>query len=436
MTEQPKFQRRKRREEASADVQPKRTPQRNDTPTLDEIDALIAEKEALLRQRAELEALRKKEAARDAERVRAAEEAEEQARKEKAARVAELKAQRAAEREARLEAELEAQREAELVAKREAELVAKREAELVAKREAELVAKLEAELVAKRKAELETQRKRDVELTARSQNTKPTSPLVLTKQPDAALGKTEVVDREAAWNAIDRFPLDPQRLADRNVITALRQDPSHTRFDILRTRMLQALSENGWTRVAITSPTKDCGKTFTAANLAISLSRQENCRTVLLDLDMRSPSLHKIFGVTDTGAVGDMLRGQIAPEVHLQGFAPNTISAGSHVAIGFNGIVEPYAAELLQDPKTQAVLDDIEAKFQPSVMLFDLPPALLNDDVIAMLPHIDALLIVAAGGMTRAKEIKETERRLGDKVPLLGVVLNKAEHVETGDYPY
>jgi Mrp family chromosome partitioning ATPase len=412
MTEQPKFQRRKRREEASADVQPKRTPERNDTPTLDEIDALIAEKEALLRQRAELEALRKKEAARDAERVRAAEEAEEQARKEKAARDAELKAQRAAEREARLEAELEAQREAELVAKREAELVAKRE------------------------AELETQRKRDVELTARSQNTKPTSPLVLTKQPDAALGKTEVVDREAAWNAIDRFPLDPQRLADRNVITALRQDPSHTRFDILRTRMLQALSENGWTRVAITSPTKDCGKTFTAANLAISLSRQENCRTVLLDLDMRSPSLHKIFGVTDTGAVGDMLRGQIAPEVHLQGFAPNTISAGSHVAIGFNGIVEPYAAELLQDPKTQAVLDDIEAKFQPSVMLFDLPPALLNDDVIAMLPHIDALLIVAAGGMTRAKEIKETERRLGDKVPLLGVVLNKAEHVETGDYPY
>jgi Mrp family chromosome partitioning ATPase len=412
MTEQPKFQRRKRREEASADVQPKRTPERNDTPTLDEIDALIAEKEALLRQRAELEALRRKEAARDAERVRAAEEAEEQARKEKAARDAELKAQRAAEREARLEAELEAQREAELVAKHE------------------------AELVAKRKAELETQRQRDVEQNARTQNTKPTSPLVLTSQPDTAPSKSEVVDREAAWNAIDRFPLDPQRLADRNVITALRQDPSHTRFDILRTRMLQALSENGWTRVAITSPTKDCGKTFTAANLAISLSRQENCRTVLLDLDMRSPSLHKIFGVTDTGAVGDMLRGQIAPEVHLQGFAPNTISAGSHVAIGFNGIVEPYAAELLQDPKTQAVLDDIETKFQPSVMLFDLPPALLNDDVIAMLPHIDALLIVAAGGMTRAKEIKETERRLGDKVPLLGVVLNKAEHVETGDYPY
>lgn len=151
---------------------------------------------------------------------------------------------------------------------------------------------------------------------------------------------------------------------------------------------------------------------------------------------MRSPSLHKIFGVSDTGAIGDMLRGDIAPEAHLQGFAPNTISAGSHVALGFNGIVEPYAAELLQDPSTQAVFEDIEKQFNPTVMLFDLPPALLNDDVIAMRPHIDALLIVAAGGSTKANDIKETERRLGEKIPLLGVILNKAENADVGDYPY
>lgn len=261
-------------------------------------------------------------------------------------------------------------------------------------------------------------------------------PLILEGASEPEVQPQPVLDPEAAWHSIDRFPLDPQRLAARNVITALREDPSHTRFDILRTRMLQALSENGWKRVAITSPTKDCGKTFTAANLAVSLSRHENCRTVLLDLDMRSPSLHKVFGVSDTGAIGDMLRGKISPEAHLQGFAPNTISAGSHVAIGFNGIVEPYASELLQDPSTEAVLDEIEATFQPNVMLFDLPPALLNDDVIAMRPHVDALLIVAAGGMTRAKDIKETERRLGENMPLLGVVLNKAEHIETSEYSY
>jgi Mrp family chromosome partitioning ATPase len=243
-------------------------------------------------------------------------------------------------------------------------------------------------------------------------------------------------DPEDAWSELDRFPLDADRLARNNVITALRNDPAHTRFDILRTRMLQALAENGWKRVAITSPTKDCGKTFTAANLAISLSRQEKCKTVLLDLDMRSPSLHTIFGVTDPGVIGDLLRGDVAAEHHLQGFGPNSISAGSHVAVGFNGMVEPYAAELLQDPSTAQALNEIEALFEPDVMLFDLPPALLNDDVLAMRPYFDALLIVAGGGTTRADEIKETERRLGNNVPLLGVVLNKAEHSDSGSNSY
>ena len=386
MTEQPKFQRRKRRGAVAVVEQPQRIAEQPVDHTLEELEALIAEKEALLQRKAELEAKRLREAEREAESARAAKAAEEQARQAKAAR----------------DADLEAKRQA-------------------------------------RKAELEAQKKRDAEQAKLAQIERaatPKTPLVLARAPEPKPTPAPVFDPEASWKAIDRFQLDPQRLAERNVITALRQDPSHTRFDILRTRMLQALSENGWKRVAITSPTKDCGKTFTAANLAISLSRQENCRTVLLDLDMRSPSLHKIFGVSDTGAIGDMLRGDISPEAHLQGFAPNSIAAGSHVAIGFNGIVEPYAAELLQDPSTRAVFDEIERQFKPNVMLFDLPPALLNDDVIAMRPHIDALLIVAAGGMTKANDIKETERRLGDGIPLLGVVLNKAEHVESSDYPY
>lgn len=403
MTEQPKFQRRKRRG-ADASVpaspaRPKRVTSDIQDPTIEELEALIAEKEALLQQKAALEA----------ERLRKAEAEAELARQAERERKAERERQADLERQAQLERDLELERQAE-----RNELRRAREAALEAERQ---------------KAALEAEEAAEAE--------KPKTPLVLAQPVDTHdVSQTSLIDPEVAWKSIDRFNLDPQRLAERNVITALRHDPSHTRFDILRTRMLQALSENGWKRVAITSPTKDCGKTFTTANLAVSLSRQENCRTVVLDFDMRSPSLHKIFGVTDTGSIGDMLRGEIDPEAHLQGFAPNSISAGSHVAFGFNGIVEPYAAELLQDPSTHAALDEIEDKFDPDVMIFDLPPALLNDDVIAMRPHIDALLIVAAGGITKAKDIKETELRLGQNTPLLGVILNKAEHTESSDYSY
>lgn len=376
MTEQPKFQRRKRRGPVTPAARPSSSRPSANTSSDVNIQDLLAEKEALLQRKAELEQQRLK--------------------------------------------DLDA-------------------AEVVPEVVSEPADETDAE-IASDPAPTPTPAHAQAPKPVRPKRPKSKHPLVLAQPPNPVQTTAElsepIPDPDATWAQLDRFKLDPRRLAKRNIVTALRKDPAHTRFDILRTRMLQALAENGWKRVAITSPTKDCGKTFTAANLAISLSRQDNCKTVLLDLDMRSPSLHKIFGVSDCGVIGDMLRGQITPERHLQGFARNDISVGPHVAIGFNGMVEPYAAELLQDPSTETALKKIEARFEPDVMLFDLPPALLNDDVLAMRPHFDALLLVAAGGMTRANEIKETERRLGDNVPLLGVILNKAAQSDAGDYVY
>ena len=240
----------------------------------------------------------------------------------------------------------------------------------------------------------------------------------------------------APWQTLATFDLDDSHLARHRIITARRDDPAHTAFDVLRTRLLQALSENGWRRVAITSPTKDCGKTFTAANLAISLSRQENCRTLLLDCDMRRPTLHRTMGVEAPGSMGDMLRGKVPPEAHLLRLGKNRVNAGHNIAFGFNGVVEPYASELLQDPRTEATLDRIEDLFKPDVVLFDLPPALYYDDVIAFRPLFDGVLLVIGGGITTEKEIKEVERRLGETTPLLGMVLNKAENTEIARYQY
>ncbi|WP_156883477.1 CpsD/CapB family tyrosine-protein kinase [Salipiger mucosus] len=238
------------------------------------------------------------------------------------------------------------------------------------------------------------------------------------------------------WDALRSISVDERQLDRNRVITAGRHDPAHTAFDVLRTRLLQALAEHGWTRVAITSPTKDCGKTFTAANLAISLSRQENCRTLLLDCDLRRPSLHRVLGVEPPGAMGDMLRGVVPPEQHMLRMGPNTIHAGHNIAFGFNTESEPYASELLQDPRTAATLDDLQTRFAPDVMLFDLPPALFYDDVIAFRPLFDGVLMVVGGGITTEREVREVERRLGDSTPLLGTVLNRAEDTQIRKYSY
>ena len=67
-------------------------------------------------------------------------------------------------------------------------------------------------------------------------------------------------------------------------------------FDALRTKILQQMRANGWRRVAITSPGAACGKSTVALNLAFSLARQPDMRAILLDLDLRRPSLARMVG--------------------------------------------------------------------------------------------------------------------------------------------
>lgn len=238
------------------------------------------------------------------------------------------------------------------------------------------------------------------------------------------------------WGALSEISLNSELLNRNRIITAKRENAAHTVFDVLRTRLLQALSDNGWRRVAITSAGQNCGKTFTAANLAISLSRQSNCRTILMDCDMRRPSLHRMLGAEPTHSLGDMLRGEIAPEDYFQRLGENSFGAGAQLAFGLNDIVEPYASELLQDRQTQSVLQEIQTKLAPDVFLFDLPPALYFDDVMAFRPYFDGVLLVVGGGVTSPKEIKEVERRLGAETPLLGMVLNMAEGTNIERFRY
>lgn len=238
------------------------------------------------------------------------------------------------------------------------------------------------------------------------------------------------------WDLLAPVPVNERALEANRVITARRDDPAHGSFDVLRTRIHHALRDNGWRRVAVTSPTAECGKTFTCANLAISFSRYESVRTVLMDMDLRKPSLHDVLGVKKPGSMGDFLRGLLPSERFFNVFGENRLNIGANLAFGLNGRPEAFTAELLQDPLTEEVLEMMEEDLDPDIVLFDLPPALANDDVIAFRPLYDAVLIIAGGGQTKAQDIRMVTKRLGADKPILGVVLNRAEGVSVSTYGY
>ena len=240
----------------------------------------------------------------------------------------------------------------------------------------------------------------------------------------------------ATWAALRPVPLDARHLTRNRLISASRDDPAHVAFDVLRTKLMGVLRKQGWSRVAITSATSGCGKSFVAANLAISLSRKAGLRTVLMDADLRRPSLARLFGVKEPGTMGRFLSGEIAPEDYLVRPAPNDLNIGEGLALGLNDRAESYAAEILQSPVAVDALAALGARLAPDVVIFDMPPALYHDDVLAFRPQFDGVLIVVAGGQSTTQELRDLKDRLGSDTPLLGVIMNRAEGEDITRYEY
>lgn len=231
---------------------------------------------------------------------------------------------------------------------------------------------------------------------------------------------------EETWDSLRRFVPSAQVLQRSKMISAARQDPAHVAFDVLRTRMTLALKERGWHRVGITSPTGRSGKSFVAGNLAISCSRQEELKTVLMDLDLNDPSQAANFGVMNAGSMAEFLSGNRSVEAHFQRPGQNLVNIGTNLALGLNEYREMFGSELLQYPTAETAIDEAQALLDPDVMLFDLPPVLESDAVVALSQHLDCILLVVAGDRSKTEDIKEAERLLGEVAPILGVVMNKA----------
>ncbi|MEM7683613.1 MAG: CpsD/CapB family tyrosine-protein kinase [Pseudomonadota bacterium] len=234
---------------------------------------------------------------------------------------------------------------------------------------------------------------------------------------------------DAAWTALEPVELNPAHLERNRIITHDRTDPAHAAFDVLRTRILRVFKKHGWTRLGITSPSKGCGKTFVASNLAFSLARHAECRTVLLDLDLRLPSLSKVLGVGQIEPIDWFLSGDVEPERFLH-------RSGENLALGLSAKKTPNPAETLLAPTAAEALARMHARLAPDIVIYDLPPMLAADDVLGFLPQLDCVLLVVGGGKTRPDEVTECERLLADQTHLLGVLMNKAEDASTSRYGY
>lgn len=234
---------------------------------------------------------------------------------------------------------------------------------------------------------------------------------------------------DAAWAALKQVDLDKRRMA-RNRVRTLAQNSESAPFDLLRTRMLQMCKQNDWRRVAIVSPHAACGKSTTALNLAFSLERQKDLRSLIFDFDLRRSGLTKLVGHTPDHDITAVLEGAVR-------FADQGLRRSENVAFGLSGAGKTLnPSETLQSQQTTAVLDQVEATYQPNLMLFDMPPLLASDDNFGFLQNVDCALILVAAEETRMSQIDLAERQVAELTNVMGVVLNKCRHTAHSQHSY
>ena len=245
-------------------------------------------------------------------------------------------------------------------------------------------------------------------------------------------------DKSAVESVVDRVrpreykPLKPQYhltqvtkcdadFLRRNRVISVCTEDEADRFKILRTQILNTMHEEGKNTLLVTSANPLEGKTLIALNLAISFSHQFDKTILLVDADLRKPSIHKYLGLDDGAGLSDLLTGkaQITDTLVNPGMDRLVIMRG--------GTPHTNSAELLGSPKMHDLMDEMKSRYPERFIIFDSAPVLTSADPLVFANMVDGIVIVAEAEKTKAEDIRKVLEMLNNK-PIIGTVLNKVIH--------
>lgn len=185
----------------------------------------------------------------------------------------------------------------------------------------------------------------------------------------------------------------------------------------LRTRIKRAESGRALRTIAITSPNKGDGKSLTAANLSLTMAQEFQQRVLLIDCDLRRPTVHRLFGLSDGPGLGDVLM-NVAELDHALVTLPEY-----HLTVLPSGLPPSHPAELIGSSAMRRVLDTLRTRFDR--ILIDVPPVAPLADLHILAPMVDALLMIVRAGITPKPAIERALAGL-DASKVLGLVLNES----------
>jgi exopolysaccharide/PEP-CTERM locus tyrosine autokinase len=238
------------------------------------------------------------------------------------------------------------------------------------------------------------------------------------KLPEAATrtvpGKPQTVPAGAAQGF-------NRKAIDKNLVSLL--DPQSfeaEQFKILRTNLLFPESGRSPRLLMVTSALPGEGKSFVAANLAVSVARHVNWNVLLMDCDLRRPSIHRQFGYQESPGLSDYLSDGIS-------LKPLLLKTDvENLTILPAGRPPHNPSELLSSDRMSALLKEVAARYDDRLVIIDSPPPRMSAESAALARQVDGIVLVVKYASTSLNLIHDLIDKVG-KDKIVGALINSFE---------
>jgi protein-tyrosine kinase len=191
-------------------------------------------------------------------------------------------------------------------------------------------------------------------------------------------------------------------------------------FRRLRNKILHPTEGEPAKSILVTSVLPSEGKSFVCANLAIIMAQSMEQHALMVEADLRRPSLAKLFGLSnDRGLVNYLQEGQeIGTLIKDTGFKKLSMIPCGPPPIN--------PAELLDSKKMSAIIAELVKRYHDRFIIVDSPPMTAASEITVLAKYVDGVILVVRWGTSRREQVKELVDLIG-KSKIIGVVFNAFE---------
>jgi exopolysaccharide/PEP-CTERM locus tyrosine autokinase len=230
-------------------------------------------------------------------------------------------------------------------------------------------------------------------------------------------GRSEDLTRKEPETAPARESIIQKNFSHKLVVHSAPESIDAENFKVLRAQVLFPKDGKTPRTIMVTSAFPGEGKTFVSSNLAASIALGINEYVLLVDCDFRRPSMHKMFGCSNTEGLHEYLtKKKDLPDLLIR-------TRMEKLTLLTAGTYPPNPSELLSSIAMKEFLEEVRGRYEDRYIIIDATPSQVTSEVSVLSQYVDGIVFVVLAQKSPKETIQKSVENLGKK-KILGIVFN------------